>query len=675
MHQTFYIDIDEEITSIVDRLRKSRSKEVIVVVPKRALLVQSIVNLKLLKKEAEKMGRQISIVTQDKLGKMLIEKVGINVEEKLDDIEGEEVSVAEIETESRVVVADAEYDLPKNDSKNRLDRLGSASYFEEDLDEDKYSEKITKFKDIAPIARNKTKGAFQEEPNSEIEQLLNKELVTEIGPDIEKVVKLRKKPTFDIAKSANVEDENVESIGVSNISFNEQKKFVYDDYEKLTMEDENRKREAIRSQNNRIGDFNNSDRVDNFFQGRDLSGRPNPFENKKQGEIELSSGLWKYVVSLGILIVVVFALIGGYIFLPKVDVKIITKNKEQSFDAQIKGDTQTLLASKDAIPVKLLPVENEFTGTYKATGSKSTVSQKAKGTITIYNEYSNSPQPLIASTRFETSDGKIFRLIKGISVPGTSTSGGETKPGVIEADVVADSAGSEYNIGPSTFSIPGFKDSGSEKYAKFYAKSASSMLGGGTSGSMAESISSTDIANAKSKALVELTNSIKEKIKNMTIDGGVVLDDAIDMGEVSYSSSNLEGEVVNEFTVTAKAKANVIVFSENDLREALKIKAMESGKSEDELDKNSFVLQYGKSDVDFTKNSLIIRVHVSGKTSAKLDIENLKRGMLGKNEEDFKAYIKTYPEIDSVEINYWPAFISGKIPAYENRINVVLDNK
>src|SRR3989339_490922 len=91
MHQTFYIDIDEEITSIVERLRKSRVEEIIMVVPKRALLIQSIINLRVLKKEAEAIGLQLMIVTQDKLGKLLIEKAGILVQQKLDDVSDEEM--------------------------------------------------------------------------------------------------------------------------------------------------------------------------------------------------------------------------------------------------------------------------------------------------------------------------------------------------------------------------------------------------------------------------------------------------------------------------------------------------------------------------------------------------------------------------------------------------------
>ena len=72
MHQTFYIDIDEEITSIAERLRSAEAPEVIMVVPKQAVLIQSIVNLKLLNKEATRLGIKLIMVTQDKLGRVLI---------------------------------------------------------------------------------------------------------------------------------------------------------------------------------------------------------------------------------------------------------------------------------------------------------------------------------------------------------------------------------------------------------------------------------------------------------------------------------------------------------------------------------------------------------------------------------------------------------------------------
>lgn len=54
MRETHYIDIDEEIISAVGRLRRSSQLENIFIFPKRALILQSIVNLRLLEREAKK---------------------------------------------------------------------------------------------------------------------------------------------------------------------------------------------------------------------------------------------------------------------------------------------------------------------------------------------------------------------------------------------------------------------------------------------------------------------------------------------------------------------------------------------------------------------------------------------------------------------------------------------
>ena len=48
-----YLEIDDEITTIFDRLKKVAAKEIYLVVPKRATLLQSIVNLKILKRKME----------------------------------------------------------------------------------------------------------------------------------------------------------------------------------------------------------------------------------------------------------------------------------------------------------------------------------------------------------------------------------------------------------------------------------------------------------------------------------------------------------------------------------------------------------------------------------------------------------------------------------------------
>lgn len=77
MQDTIYIETDEEITSIVDRLNKADGDRVALVVPRGAIALQSLVNLKLLKREAVNSKKNISIATQDAIGKKLLALAGI----------------------------------------------------------------------------------------------------------------------------------------------------------------------------------------------------------------------------------------------------------------------------------------------------------------------------------------------------------------------------------------------------------------------------------------------------------------------------------------------------------------------------------------------------------------------------------------------------------------------
>lgn len=77
-NKIIYLEIDEEITSVIDRLKKTAETEIHLVVPKEAALLQSIVNLKLLKRQADTLGKEIQIITHDKVGRNLAEQVGIH---------------------------------------------------------------------------------------------------------------------------------------------------------------------------------------------------------------------------------------------------------------------------------------------------------------------------------------------------------------------------------------------------------------------------------------------------------------------------------------------------------------------------------------------------------------------------------------------------------------------
>jgi hypothetical protein len=77
--QTIYLEPDEEITQVIEKLSLSKESQVKFVVPKGATLLQSLVNLKLLKKRADALNKEIFLVTSDKIGRNLASQVGISV--------------------------------------------------------------------------------------------------------------------------------------------------------------------------------------------------------------------------------------------------------------------------------------------------------------------------------------------------------------------------------------------------------------------------------------------------------------------------------------------------------------------------------------------------------------------------------------------------------------------
>jgi hypothetical protein len=62
---TIYVDIDDEITGIIDKLGASEGRVVALVLPKRAATFQSIVNMKLLKRAADSSKKNLVLITSE----------------------------------------------------------------------------------------------------------------------------------------------------------------------------------------------------------------------------------------------------------------------------------------------------------------------------------------------------------------------------------------------------------------------------------------------------------------------------------------------------------------------------------------------------------------------------------------------------------------------------------
>jgi len=576
--QIFYIDTDEEITSVIDRLKKTKENENFFVVPKRALVLQSTVNLKLLKREAERLKKEIVFVTQDQSGRILARKAGISLGSLPEETKGG--------AEKEPISGEEELIVKKISKKGRLEGIGSKEFFDA--------------------------GGQEEQPAIK-------------GPS--KIIRLKLK------------EEKAIQPPMAKKNLYREKNFSLAREEKL-------KRMFL----------------------TDSGEKKDHYEARHTAPV--STKIKKTFIILGISCLVVASTVAVYLIFPQAEVLIYPRYEAKEVSIEITGEEKRESPDNSlrAIPARMVEKEKESTLSYPATGKDSLAGQKARGKVTIFNEYSSASQTLVATTRLLSQEGKLFRLAKGVIVPGTSIKEGKAEPGKIEAEVVADEIGEEYNIGSSRFTIPGFE--GGPKYDKFYATSDNSMAGGSSNGEKTLNVSQQDIDGAKKKTETEVKKLAEEELKKELSEGEIFLPEAAEETILESASLAKAGDIRDNFEYRAKAKLKVLVFSENYVKEITAVKLREELGDKMTINPNSVQLEYRYPEADFEKK--IIRFKVQGKilTAQEINLEEIKKEMLGKSEEQIKDTLKKHTEIERIEINFWPQFLSSRIPSYGRQVKI-----
>ena len=143
---TVYIDIDDEITTVIDKLQSSPKKIVALVLPKRATVFQSIVNMKLLKRTADEAKKHVVLVTSESALLPLAGAVGIHVAKTPQ-------SKPEIPPAPMAAVAAA--NAPEGDEDADLDKNASVGELSGAPEEDDEAIEVDNSEPSAPAAEGK----------------------------------------------------------------------------------------------------------------------------------------------------------------------------------------------------------------------------------------------------------------------------------------------------------------------------------------------------------------------------------------------------------------------------------------------------------------------------------------------------------------------------------------
>lgn len=372
-----------------------------------------------------------------------------------------------------------------------------------------------------------------------------------------------------------------------------------------------------------------------------------------------------------LLVVIFFLVLGGAVWLVSVPLSRATVSIDFDktpwvYDGKVLADTSVAKVNfnKSVLPAELFTSERNLTQFFPASG-KEKVAEKATGKILIYNAYSSKSQILVATTRFETPDGKVFRILERVRVPGAEIKDGNIIPASIEVDIVADKPGEDYNIGPvAKLSVPGFK--GSPRFAGFYGEIKEPAKGGFIGEKAVPT--SEDIKNAKDRTSEILRTSLQASFIMGYPDNFKVLEGVSDI-EITRLSINESTDQNGNFSVFGEAVMRAIGFREEDLKLFLKTLANKEnpGTAFKELN-----LEYSDVKLDFEDTVVAFSLSAEGILWPNFSPDEFRESLLGKSLDEARSLVAGLEGLSSAKVSLWPIWL-GSIPSDSGKVKIVVE--
>ncbi len=346
--------------------------------------------------------------------------------------------------------------------------------------------------------------------------------------------------------------------------------------------------------------------------------------------------------------------------------KVTIYPQTEPFDSEIslnaKKDLTEIDFENKTIPAKLL--EKEFIVSQEFKTSHSTVETKAQGVIRVTNKYTK-PVTLIANTRFLSSSSptKQFLAKKGFTVPAG---------GSVDVAVVASEAGSDYNIDPCVFSIPGLRNySPQQLYSSVTGKSLAKMAGGAIG--EVKQVTEDDLDSAKEELkLIAEDNGLKE-LRTMAGEEYVVLDKTIGTEILESGPVDVKvGQEKDSFIYQLKLKGNVLAVKKEDVMSVINKYILSQQFAQQDIKEGSATIKTLDSIVDAT-GSISLNITFSLEMYPSMDLAAIKEVIRNQKPSNIKRYIlEMYQEIKTEPKVKLSPFFAGRASGSLEQIEVEL---
>lgn len=570
MDEIIYLEQDEEIPSVIDKLRNIEGKSIALVVPKEAAVLQSVINLKILKREAENLEKEISLVTQDKIGRNLASQVGLSV---YDNIQSNRPIIQSPRPEPEVIET-----------------------IELDMSEKK------EIKPPSGVKVNYYQGPTLSESNDKL---------TTQRAGIFGLTKPQVNNDFDQTSYQEPEKGHISARSLSTDNF--------------------------------ISSSNYQNRPSNQYQSKQIVNHQSPDRAKQLRSKKLK-------LFLGLLILLLIMGLFYFYYLKAVVILAMTSEPlEKNIDILVDSNITKLDIDRSAISGELQETEKESKQTYSATGTKD-VGEKTTGVLKVTNP-TGDQQIISSGTEFKSADNLSFLATESITVPKATASvdslGNVVKlSGTANIKVQAKEAGENYNVSPTSFVIIGNSRITAENIA---------VLTGGSSRKVTI-ISEDDVNKAKDALFQQLQednkNELIKKSDPQTIDSN-----SISHNIVSFNINKNIGDEIDSFEATLKLHSRTLSFLENDYRQMIADILNKELSSDKELllsENDEITTNFNQP--DYSTGIMTLNGKVKTNMVTKINDEDLKKNITGKNKTNSLAEINKISGVSSAQINLQPSW-------------------
>lgn len=686
-----FVDVNDEINFVVEKILDSTKERVILVAPQNSLFLSSLVSMKILAKQIAKSKKQVVLVTEDDFGLQLAAQAGVTATNKVSGVTPEMWESAQLTKEkSKVATEEKKVKLLKERGiihehvEEKEVNLGNLAKSDAEEEPEMQMTKDIEEAESAVIHEQIEEPEQVEEPEMEVEAQ-EPEVEEKKEPEVKGAIqrKRREPKLVEVGAFQIYAGGDIMELSRPMVNLNEEEPEVAVE-----------RRERLIQPAKKATSFTGRDWTN--YTG-DSSGKPrfslaNIFNRNKEEDIVPPRGedavddkkrkrkLMFIALGLigGALLIVIYLLAFKFNY---IEVKVSLKTAEIPVEQQVTADpaVQAINTTDLIIPGKVIEDTVGISdGPFDSTGTGAT-GEKASGFIEIWNLTSAKPIKIAKGTIAQNiANGLKYVIQQDVTVPAADPNnpGNVNTFGIAkDVEITAEKFGEDYNITDPPGEKVDFKI-GDMNTTDIKGKRFNKIEGGTTEAFV--SPSKDDVEKRKKSMTETLTKQGSDKLQLLVPAGYRILTDSIVFKQTDLHTTPAVGEKGDNFNITIEGKVSAIAVSEDDLK-AVITELVKRGQ-DPTLGSDIQVTTLDDAaitNVKRTKDKVSFTITSKGSLQSVVTESDIKDQIAGKSPNEVESILLKIDQIESVKTNFTPTFLPDflkRVPTDHDRIRVIFEN-